>query len=80
MDGVCGCPVSASGASEVCTADDGEAGAGAPALSPLVCVPAVKPGTTPGSTDGPGGCGGPSCGGGPEAGPLPDDGGGATDQ
>jgi hypothetical protein len=89
MDGVCGCPVSASGVSEVCTADeDGgttgggteEGGAGGPALSPMVCVPAVKPGTTPGSTEGPGGCGGPSCGGGAEAGSLPVEDAGSADQ
>jgi hypothetical protein len=30
----------------------------------MVCVPSVKPGTTPGSTEGDGGCGTPGCGGG----------------
>jgi hypothetical protein len=92
MDGICGCPVSATGVTQACSADsvdnDGGAaggasedgGAGTATLAPLVCVPAVKPGTTPGSTDGPGGCGGPSCGGGPEAGALPIEDAGSSEQ
>ena len=39
----------------------------------LVCVPALKPGTQPGSNEGNGGCGTPGCGGGEEAGALPED-------
>jgi hypothetical protein len=90
MDGVCGCPVSATGVSEVCSADEEDGGieggttvqgcTGAPNLSPMVCVPAVKPGTTPGSTEGPGGCGGPNCGGGPEAGTPPIEDAGGSEQ
>ncbi len=94
MDGVCGCPVGADGTSNCGGGEGGapsspagdasassEAGV-APApvtATSMVCVPAVKPGTQPGSNDGPGGCGTPGCGGGEEAGALPvtsDDGGG----
>jgi hypothetical protein len=59
VDGVCGCPVGANGTPEDCSLDGGAS---------MVCVPAVKPGTTPGSNDGNGGCGTPGCGGGPPVG------------
>jgi hypothetical protein len=77
FDGVCGCPVPQGATTASCTAE-GEGGA-APTTDAsvfveggatggetgLVCVPALKPGTTPGATDGDGGCGTPGCSGGP---------------
>jgi hypothetical protein len=68
LDGVCGCPVLQGQASGNCSGDGGTA---------MVCVPAVKPGTTPGANEGDGGCGTPGCSGGApvEAGPSLDDGG-----
>jgi hypothetical protein len=54
LDGICGCPVLQGQSS--CSDDAGTA---------LVCIPAVKPGSAPGSTEGDGGCGNAGCGGGP---------------
>lgn len=65
FDGVCGCPVDANGNPENCGSDGGVS---------MVCVPAVKPGTSPGANEGDGGCGSPGCGGGApvgEAGAAP---------
>jgi len=69
LDGVCGCPVPQGGTAASCSVDGG---------SPLVCVPAVKPGTAPGQNEGEGGCGTPGCGGGPpvDGAAPPSDGGG----
>jgi hypothetical protein len=67
IDGVCGCPVPQGATSASCAEDGGVA---------MVCVPAVKPGTTPGSNEGDGGCGTPGCSGGAPidgAAPSPDD-------
>jgi hypothetical protein len=56
LDGVCGCPVPEGQTTASCSEEAGVA---------MVCVPAVKPGTSPGANDGDGGCGTPGCSGGP---------------
>ncbi len=56
LDGVCGCPVPQGSTSASCSAEGGVS---------MVCVPALKPGSTPGANDGDGGCGTPGCSGGP---------------
>ena len=67
-DGVCGCPVPEGQTTGSCSLDGGVS---------EVCVPAVKPGTSPGANDGDGGCGtpraaaAPSIGGGRSRAPPP---------
>jgi hypothetical protein len=66
LGGVCGCPVPEGAMSGSCALEGGVS---------MVCVPGLKPGTSPGANDGDGGCGTPGCSGGPpvEAGPAPQD-------
>jgi hypothetical protein len=74
LDGVCGCPVPQGSTSANCSAEGGVS---------MVCVPALKPGTTPGADEADGGCGTPGCSGGPAlpaldgSSPTPEDAGGA---
>ena len=65
LGGACGCPVPAGATSADCSLDGGVA---------MVCIPGLKPGSSPGSNDGDGGCGTPGCGGG-----APVDAGGGED-
>jgi hypothetical protein len=55
LGGVCGCPVPQGATSANCSDDGGVS---------MVCVPGLKPGTSPGANDGDGGCGTPGCSGG----------------